>query len=42
MEKDNEFEATLRPKVFKEFLGQKEIVANLKIFIEAAKKETSL
>lgn len=38
MEKDIELEATLRPKVFKEFLGQKEIVANLKIFIEAAKK----
>ncbi len=35
---DDEFEVTLRPKSFDEFTGQKKIVENLKVFIEAAKK----
>lgn len=39
-DKDLELETSLRPKVFKEFLGQKEIVSNLKIYIEAAKKRS--
>ncbi|MCX7879562.1 MAG: Holliday junction branch migration DNA helicase RuvB [Ignavibacteria bacterium] len=36
--KEVEFEATLRPKYFVEFIGQKKIVENLKIFIQAAKE----
>ncbi len=35
--KDEVFEATLRPRWFAEFTGQKKIVENLKIFIQAAK-----
>ncbi|MBI5324094.1 MAG: Holliday junction branch migration DNA helicase RuvB [Ignavibacteriae bacterium] len=35
---DDEIEKTLRPKTFSEFTGQKKIVDNLKIFIEAAKQ----
>ncbi|TAL69941.1 MAG: Holliday junction branch migration DNA helicase RuvB [Bacteroidetes bacterium] len=35
---DDEIEKTLRPKTFSEFTGQKKIVENLKIFIEAAKQ----
>jgi len=34
----DEFETTLRPKVFDEFTGQKKIVENLKVFINAANK----
>ncbi len=34
---EDEFEVTLRPKFFDEFTGQKKIVENLKIFIEAAR-----
>ena len=33
-----QFEQSLRPKVFEEYIGQKEIKRNLKISIEAAKK----
>jgi Holliday junction DNA helicase RuvB len=36
--KNDQSEATLRPKVFEEYFGQKKIKANLKVFIEAAKK----
>lgn len=35
--KDEELDATLRPRWFSEFTGQKKIVENLKIFIQAAK-----
>lgn len=35
---EDEFDATLRPKTFEEFTGQKKIVENLKIFIQAARK----
>jgi holliday junction DNA helicase RuvB len=35
---DDDFELTLRPKVFEEFIGQRKIVENLLIFIQAAKK----
>ncbi len=34
---DEEFENTLRPRSFDEFIGQRKIVENLKIFIQAAK-----
>ncbi len=34
---EDEIEAALRPKTFSEFTGQKKIVENLKVFIEAAK-----
>lgn len=35
---EEELEAALRPKTFKDFTGQKKIVDNLEIFINAAKK----
>ncbi len=35
--KDDEFDLTLRPRIFDEFTGQTKIVNNLKIFIEAAR-----
>jgi Holliday junction DNA helicase RuvB len=35
---EDEFDATLRPKIFDEFTGQNKIVNNLKIFIQAAKQ----
>jgi len=35
---EDELDRALRPKVFDDFTGQKKIVDNLKIFIEAAKK----
>ncbi len=35
---DKEFENVLRPKFFNDFKGQNNIVENLKVFIEAAKK----
>ncbi|MGA2298937.1 MAG: Holliday junction branch migration DNA helicase RuvB [FCB group bacterium] len=34
---DDEIEITLRPKAFEDFTGQKKIVDNLKVFIQAAK-----
>jgi Holliday junction DNA helicase RuvB len=34
---DLEVEAKLRPSVFSDFDGQKKIVENLKIFVEAAR-----
>ena len=33
-----EFERTVRPENFKEFVGQDKVVENLKIFVEAAKQ----
>ncbi len=38
LKKDEEYEKKLRPLQFDEFTGQKKIVENLKVFIEAAKK----
>ncbi len=35
-EKELEIESRLRPSVFSDFDGQKKIVENLKIFVEAA------
>lgn len=35
---DNE-ETTLRPKTFDEYVGQEKMKHNLKVFIEASKKE---
>ncbi len=35
---DNEFDESLRPKLFEEFVGQISIVENLRIFIQAAKQ----
>ena len=35
---EDDFDATLRPKSFEEFTGQKKIVDNLRIFIQAARK----
>lgn len=37
-QKDYELDTTLRPKNFEEFTGQRKIVENLKIFIQAAKE----
>ncbi len=36
-EKEKDFENSLRPSLFDEFNGQKQIVENLKVFVEAAK-----
>lgn len=36
--KGDEIDATLRPKIFDDFTGQRKIVENLKVFISAAKK----
>jgi Holliday junction DNA helicase RuvB len=38
LENENEFDQALRPSAFDEFVGQQNIVDNLKIFIAAAKK----
>ena len=38
LENEVEFDNTLRPFQFKDFVGQKKIVSNLKVFISAAKK----
>ena len=35
---DQIFEASLRPSVFDDFIGQKTIKSNLKVFIDGAKK----
>jgi len=37
-EEDRMFDLTLRPKSLSEFIGQKKIKENLRIFIEAARK----
>ncbi|MBU1126150.1 MAG: Holliday junction branch migration DNA helicase RuvB [Patescibacteria group bacterium] len=37
-EEERRFEASLRPKILEEFIGQEGLKANLSIFIEAAKK----
>src|SRR4030043_49448 len=34
------YELTLRPKKLDEFIGQKNIIDNLRVFIEAARKRT--
>jgi Holliday junction resolvasome RuvABC ATP-dependent DNA helicase subunit len=34
------FEDSLRPRTFEEFVGQETVKANLRIFIEAAKKRS--
>ena len=36
-EKEKEIEARLRPQIFSDFDGQKKIVENLKVFVEAAR-----
>lgn len=38
IQRDEEFDTTLRPPTFDEFTGQKKIVENLKVFIQAAKR----
>ena len=38
LENDSEFDQTLRPSAFDDFVGQQKIVDNLRIFIAAAKK----
>ena len=35
---DNEFEKTIRPSGFDDFSGQKKVVDNLKIFVQATKQ----
>ena len=37
--KDKEFENILRPKSFRDFLGQDQILKNIKVFVKAAKKK---
>ena len=37
---DTAFEATLRPKAFPEFVGQRKLVENLQVYIAAAKKRS--
>ncbi len=37
-EDEKKFDRTLRPQNFNEFVGQKKIVSNLKVFVKAAKK----
>ena len=38
--KDKEFENILRPKSFSDFLGQDQILKNIKVFVKAAKKRS--
>tara|TARA_B100001123_G_scaffold131194_1_gene152277 strand:+ start:2267 stop:2488 length:222 start_codon:yes stop_codon:yes gene_type:complete len=38
--KDKEFENILRPKSFKDFYGQEQIISNIKVFVKAAKKRS--
>lgn len=38
LEDEKKFDLSLRPSSFKEFVGQKKIVSNLKVFVEAAKR----
>ena len=35
--KEDSFESTIRPQSIDEYIGQKDIVENLKVFMEAAK-----
>ncbi|MBI2609278.1 MAG: Holliday junction branch migration DNA helicase RuvB [Deltaproteobacteria bacterium] len=37
-EEETSFDATLRPQSFQDYVGQKKLVENLKVFIEAAQK----
>lgn len=40
---ERDFELTLRPRSFNEFVGQKDVVANLRVYVEAAsRKEKAL
>ena len=41
-ERDNDFDKALRPLSFDDFIGQKPIISNLKIFVEASTKEMML
>ncbi|MBQ3894077.1 MAG: AAA family ATPase, partial [Clostridia bacterium] len=36
--REDEFEATIRPRRFDEYVGQTQVKKNLSVFIEAAKK----
>jgi len=38
-EEDIKIESSLRPKLIKEFFGQKKITDNLNVFVTAAKKK---
>ena len=38
--KDKEFENILRPKFFGDFLGQEQIISNVKVFVKAAKQRS--
>ena len=38
--KDKEFENILRPKSFGDFLGQEQIISNVKVFVKAAKQRS--
>ena len=38
--KDKEFENILRPKSFSDFLGQEQIISNVKVFVKAAKQRS--
>ena len=38
---DKEFEKTVRPDNFGEFVGQHKVVENLKIFVEAADRKST-
>ena len=38
--KDKEFENILRPKSFVDFLGQEQIISNVKVFVKAAKQRS--
>ena len=38
--KDKEFENILRPKSFKDFYGQDQIINNIKVYVKAAKKRS--
>jgi Holliday junction DNA helicase RuvB len=40
LENEAEFDLTLRPSTFREFVGQETIVQNLKVFVSAARKRT--
>ena len=35
---ESRFEVTLRPRTFEEYVGQRKVVDNLRVFIEAASK----
>ncbi len=41
-EEEREFDLSLRPRSFEEFIGQRKLKANLEVFIEAAKKRSEV